>query len=218
MNRASILFLLLFLQFNIGFGQKIDVASERILTYKSISAKSDANGSPYINEKFEAVNINNKVYSARFNAFNREMEVKLMQDKIIALDNNGEFEVTFNRERKVYKTFDYTDDDDKEKREFLVVVKSKDDFSLLQEETIKYNPKVEARSSYQQAKPAFFKRDSDKYYILTKDKVAFLPQNKKELFKMFPEKSDDLKALIKKEKIRFKDQTDVIKIFDFLSS
>jgi len=83
------------------------------LNIKNRSKTFETEGSPYITEEFLALrleNFKNKIYSGRYNAYNGEMEIKLGEDKIIALDNNTDYTITFMQVLKKYKTYTYKDE------------------------------------------------------------------------------------------------------------
>jgi hypothetical protein len=52
---------------------------------------------------------------------------------------------------------------------------------------------VTATSTYQQDKPARFKRDDHLYYLKLNNKTNFVLQSKKDFLKAFPEQSKKLK-------------------------
>jgi uncharacterized protein with FMN-binding domain len=198
----------------------VDIATERNLMSKSTSAKVDADGSPYIEDVFLSLKIDtytDMIYTGRYNAYNDEMEVKIENGKIVALDNKNEYTVTFTNKNKIYKTYNYTTKKGVAKRGFLVVVKETEKYSLLKREHIKYQEGKQATSSYQKDKPASFKRESDTYFLKLGNKIMFLPQKKKSFLKAFPKKSSDLKSYIKKNKINLKKEEDLKKIVKYLS-
>ena len=138
------------------------------LNIKNRSKTFETEGSPYITEEFLALrleNFKNKIYSGRYNAYNGEMEIKLGEDKIIALDNNTDYTITFIASLKKYKTYTYKDENLDLQRGFLVVVKEDSSFTLLKKEQIKFQDKVKPRSSYEKEKAAKFIKESDTYYL-----------------------------------------------------
>ena len=199
----------------------LDMVTESNLMSKNISSKVIAEGSPYINEKFSQIRITQykaRVFNARYNAYNGEMEVMTNENKVIALDNNVDFEVTFTTPKKIYRSISYVTDKDMSKRGFLVVLSDNDNNSLFKEERIKYYEKVEASSSYQQDKPAKFDRIGDSYYIMMNDKVTFVPQKKKDFLKAFPNQANQLKSYMKANKLSPKDEDELINIINYLST
>jgi hypothetical protein len=214
-----------FVAFSISFAlnaQNVNVDNDgRIISIKSANGTSDIEGSEYLNENFTPITItkyDGKLYNGRFNAVNGEIEVKLEDNKIIALDTKADFEIKFNITNKTYRTEEFINNRGITKNAFLVVVNDKNDYVLLKEEIIKFHKKIEATSSYAKGRPARYIRENDNYYIKYNDTVAFISQKKKDLFKMFPEQSRKIKAYIKENKISLKDEDDLIKIVGYLST
>lgn len=200
--------------------QTVDIATERGLMSKNVSKKINADGSPYVDEEFTSIKIDqysDKIYTGRYNAYNDEMEVKVEGGKIVALDNKSELTVRFTSKNKVYKTYNYTTDNGVSKRGFLVVVEESDKYALLKREYIKYYQGEEATSSYQQDKPATFRREDDTYFLKMDDKMMYIPLKKKSFLKAFPEHSSELKSYIKENKIKLKDEEDLAKIIKYIS-
>jgi hypothetical protein len=199
----------------------VDIATERNLMSKNISSKLNAEGSPYINENFSRVLINqydDKIYVGRYNAFNGELEVKLAENNIIALDNNANYEVTFTSTNKIYKTENYITENGNSKRGFLIVFSEDENYTLYKEEHIKYYEKVEAASSYQQDKPAKFKKENDTYYIKLNNTVTFFPNKKRDLLKAFPKQAKTLKTYLKKNKLNPSNEDELVTIANYIST
>lgn len=193
-------------------------------TYLLISntEKIYVKGSPYISDDFLPIEIKgykNVVFSGRFNAYNGQMEVKT-DDKIIHLDNKEYHQVTFTTLNKIYRTCSYVTKEGKQKRGFLQVIDHKESFMLLKEETINFYKKIPNRSGYESEKPAEFKKENDKFYLYLKDDntVTFMPTKKKDLLKSFPKRSKRLKNYIKNNKLNTEEETDLIKIAEYISS
>ena len=195
------------------------------LDVAQFAIKSDSNnsfyavGSPFINEKFEIARFNNinKTYSARYNAHLGEMQIQRKNDTI-ALYNTENFEITFPSSSKTYKTYDYTNKENELKRGFLVVLKETDSLALLKEELVKFYPAKESTNGYDKAKPAEYRRTKDVYYYRQGEHVSVLPQKRKDFIKLFPEHSKDLEVFIKKNKINFKQEDDLITLFQYLET
>jgi hypothetical protein len=177
-------------------------------------------GSPFINETFELAKLDkfgDRLFSARYNASQGEMQIRRENDTI-ALANNVDLVVTFSTENKVYKTYNYINKEGLSKQGFLVVLKEIDSSALLKEEIIKFYEKKPAATGYAKDKPAEFKRINDIYYYKTGDKVLLLPSKRKDFLKLFPDNSDKIKAYIKENKINLKEEDDLIKIVGYLST
>ena len=208
--------------------QVLDFASEVGFSPKNVSrAMPNVMGSPYVNEDYKQVRINsaeNKIYSGRYNAYINEMEILVAAGRDpIALDiSNNDYEVLFLNENKLYKTFNFESNRGITKRGFLVVISEENeenDVMLLKEEIIKFYDKVAASSSYDQDKPAKFRREDDNYYIKLKSgRVVYLPSKDKDIAKAFPEHSKEIMAFVKKNKLKTKKEEDLIKVANYIGS
>lgn len=208
---------------NLVYSQSVyvDVATERGLMSKNISAKVDAVGSPYVDEAYKPIRLkgyDNQIYSGRYNGYNGEMEVDLGGNQLIALDTSADVEVIFTQTNKTYRTYSFVTDNGISKRGFLAVVEEGNNYALLKEEIIKYYEGEKATSSYERDKPAKFRREDDKFYILLNGEVKFLPQREKDLLKAFPKNSKAIKDYIKSNKLKTKREEDLISISAFLAT
>ena len=221
-------FLLLFLLTSTfaSFSQRvIDLGTEvqnRVFenTRKANKKPINAIGSPYIEEAFTPIRIkgDDKVYPARYNAYNSEMEINLGKDEIVVLNPKNDQEVIFINTNTVYKAYDFINEEGKSVNGFLVLVSQTPEYALLKQERVKFYQAEEAQSAYEQSKPARFKKLNDKFYLKKESSFSYLPSNKKRLFKTFPEHSKQIKEYLKKNKLSLKKETDMIKIASFIAS
>jgi hypothetical protein len=184
----------------------------------------DALGSAYIPEEFSAVKIqgfDNKIFSARFNALNDQMEIITGANQSpIALDiSTKEYEVHFLNLNKTYKVLNYINKNGAQNRGFLVEVLINEKIKLFKKEVITYVPMTPATSSYDKDKPAKFDRQDDEYYLcLNSKKCLYLPPKDKDIAKAFPEHSKEIMAFVKKNKLKTKKEEDLIKVANFIGS
>ena len=226
-KRTSLLIFLTFVcslsLFAQGVGQNDPNFLQNMRT-KDLNSSVDAQGSPYINETFSPIKIlnikGNLIYNGRFNAYNGEMEVKLSDNKIIALDINKsqDYHVVFVKDKKTYKTFAYKSKSGYDTRGFLVVLSENEGASLLKKEKIKFYERQKATTSYDKEKPAKFKKEKDTYYVKINNEVTYLPTKKKDLAKAFPSHSKDITSFIKKNKIKLSKEEDLVKVVDYLGT
>lgn len=203
-----------------------DITSRMNLASRNLSIPlENVLGSPYIKEQFQSVRVKNyesKIYSGRYNAYNNEMEIIVdSSNRPIALDiANNDYEVYFIVQNKTYRSFTYTTDRGVTKKGFLVVVSEKEaGVGLFKEEIVKFYDIVRASSSYDQDKPAKFKREDDNYYVKLKDgSITYLPTKSKDILKAFPQNEKEINDFIKKNKLKTKDEEDLIKVADFIGS
>jgi hypothetical protein len=210
------------LTINLSFSQSvnIDIAREQLLMSKDISIPIAAEGSPYIDKGFSPAKVSGYddiLYTGRFNAYNGEMEINL-GEKVIALAKDKPYEVTFTQNNKVYRTYRYNSESGVSKDAFLVVVKATEQFELLKKEVITYHDKVFATTSYQQDKPANFKREDDIYFLNRNKVITYLPSRSKDFIKAFPQNAKAIKTFIKKNKLSTKNEADLIEIVNHIVS
>lgn len=207
-----------------GAGQNlgaIDTATEVGFGSKIMVEKVRAIGSPYIHDDYQPVritNYENHIYYCRYNAHSGEMEVKLAQDNIIALNNNMLFEIEFTRTGKTYKTYSYTDENDLGQRGFLAVAHEDENFSLLKKEEIQYHNASESYSSYNSNKPAKYRRKADVYYLLIGEKITIIPNSERKILNTFESHKKKIKSFIKTNKLNPKKEPDLIKIAEYIAT
>ncbi len=194
---------------------------------RSIGNRGDNNGasvkavgSAYIDESFLPLKIkgyDGQTFTGRYNALNAKMEVTVT-DKVIALDNRRDFEVTFLRDNKTYRTFNFETPEGYNKAQFLVVVNEGENYALLKEERVRFQDMVPASTPYASDQPAKFVRQPDRYYAKIGENITFIPKGKKGIYKAFPEHAKALKSFAKKEKLSPKDENDLGKMIAYLTT
>ncbi|APY08744.1 hypothetical protein BWZ20_10700 [Winogradskyella sp. J14-2] len=183
----------------------------------------DANikGSPYINDEFSIVKISqvkDSTYYARYNAFTHEMQIQTDTAKTLALDASVTYEVKFLKSNKTYKSLSYVNRYNITVNRFLVVLLENDKCSLYKEEHIEYHEKEEATTNYGSEKPARYERADDVYFIKINNELKPIPTKKKQFLKFFPNKEKELKSYMKDQKLNPKNEVDLIKIIEYLTS
>lgn len=210
------------------FGQEVDfnqlyLDNVRILKEakgESNSIEEDIKGSKYINEEFSPGTFSEGaiVYSFRYNAFHDEMEVK-KDNEVSAIIKNFNFPITYLGTNKVYQVFEYYLEEEELTKGFFVVLNNSKNIKLLLKETIKFHPEEDAKSGYQPAKPAAFKRFVDTYYIGYKNNSAIeLPKKKDDFLDLFASSSELIEKYIKKNKLKHNKTEDLIQIFNYYNT
>ena len=179
-------------------------------------------GSAYINEIFVPAKMStakNKVFSVRYNAFNDEMEIKGENDIIYGIDKNRkDILIHFSNPKQTYQTFNYTIDN-QGLLGYFVKLNFDSELLLLKKESTIYVEEKISKTTYGASKPAHFKRAQDKYFIkIGKNNAIELPKNKKEIAKLFPEFEKETLSFIKKNKIKLKNETDLLELIEYLNS
>ncbi|WKD85664.1 hypothetical protein KCTC32516_01007 [Polaribacter huanghezhanensis] len=220
----SILITLLFIT-SIAFSQVNQINNLRdVYTLKNdIDAKYNnqndpsVKGSPFIHLTYQNIKIKGVKMKGKYNA----------NLDYIKVDNNGEiilfipsvehrYDVVFTDDNATYRAFEY----ENLKFGFFKILAKKEKTFLLGKQFIKFYPKVKPKNNFDLLKPARFQRKKDTYYIKlsNQDIIVELPTRKSKFLKVFASKSNVVKHFIKKEKLNFKKEKDLIKIFNFYTS
>ncbi len=181
-------------------------------------SKADVVGSPYYNEELTLARISdyeNENFALRYNAFQDEIEFKRNEELYYIPKTEG-LSIKFVSPVKEYQFHRYTDKGS-EVSGYLVLV-SDTKVGLYLKEQIKFVEAREAENSYARDKPATYTKVANTYYIKLGDDITTFPKNRKELIKMFPDKKAEITAFLKKTKISFSKETDLINLVNFLST
>ena len=171
-------------------------------------------GTPYANENFllSLISPINKKFAVRYNAVDDQMEVMKNDESIITLSKTKN-NYTINLDNKNYRLFKNGDD-----YNYFVVVFENTNLTLLKKESKQFTEEKEAASSYSQDQPAEFDKNiTNTFHVIYKDSIIKL-SNKKSFLDMFPDKTDVLKKYLKKNKINFKDQKDLVKLISYTNT
>ncbi|MFD2567210.1 hypothetical protein [Pseudotenacibaculum haliotis] len=189
--------------------------NNRISQYSIDFSKSDANnlgkvsGKQYINESFASAKISNYDSSTllRYNPYKDEMEF-MRGEEIFYLNKHEGIKIKFVNENKTYIIKSVGG-----KLMYFVEVFKGEKVSFLIKEKVKYTPETPAANSYSSAKPATFSRSPDVFYVAFGDgPLVEFPRKKKQVIKLFQSNSIELKGYLKKNKISFKKEKDVLKM------
>jgi hypothetical protein len=181
-------------------------------------------GTPYIIEEFQPLTISgqkDKTFQGRYNGYNGDMEVLDVKKGVVFVLNKymTNYDVNFMAQRKIYKSYKHKTEDGKVANGFFVRLSENNGVSLLKKENVKFFKEVKAVSTYDKARAAKYRRGNDQYFIKLNDADAFeLSTKKKDIAKLFPEKSKDILKHIKSNKLNTKDEADLIKLVNYIST
>lgn len=176
-------------------------------------------GSQYVNSEFSYAQFSDydKDFLMRYNAYKDIMEVKV-NDSVFALPKNLNYEISFRYPEKTYKLFQYNNSN-QVKTGLFVVVKAMPTNSLLRKEIVEIVPEHMPKNGFDPYKPASFKRVSDVFYVGYKNNTAEeLPSAKKDILLLFGEKASIVESQVKKMKWNFKNNDDLVEIFNYYYS
>ncbi len=85
--------------------------------------------------------------------------------------------------------------------------------SLLKMHVKKFNPEIQATTSLTRSVPATFKYRTEFYMLNEAGETIELPSSKKKMIKLFGERGDEIKALIKEKKLNLSKEKDLVQLF-----
>lgn len=103
--------------------------------------------------------------------------------------------------------------------QFFLVHTTEGKNMLLAKQIVKYVEAREPNSGYDRGKPADYNRRKDELYFAFGDQeIVKVPRKKKEFFKLFGDKSSEVKGYIKENKLSYKKVKDLKKIVEYLNT
>lgn len=174
-------------------------------------------GSEYVDETFSEATVNkgSQYFDLRYNNYSGYFEYKKSANEVINLSKEKNNEISF-KDGRTYLLKKYNLHKT-EKEEYLLVVGTKDAKTTIYKlERIEFIPYKEAYNSYQQEKLPEYKLKKPLYFIEFEDTITPIEKSK-DLEKVFPNHSKELKKFISQKNIDFKSD-EVILIQSFLNS
>jgi len=182
---------------------------------KAVLKYSDIKGSPFYKKGFENARIGetNTVLPVRYNMLKDQFEI-LNDNDIYAVPKDKSFaKFVF---VKTNEKFVLDKDKDSFAGYFLVLIDGPN--KLLKKSLSKFSPEVPAPNSMIAGMPAKFENLKPEYYIKTEDRMVKLSKKQEDLINALPEdKKDSVKDFIKSNKIKMTDESDLIKLVNFLN-
>lgn len=181
-------------------------------------------GSAYIYENFTPAKISaseNDIFYVRYNALRDEFEVKGDNNKAYALNRfRRDIIVELVAFKKSYQIHEYVERNGNDNFGYFdVLTPSNQNTVLLKKESIKFLKEKYATTTYGTARPARYERATDDFYLKFGEESAQLaPTNKKKFAMLFPGKEKQILDFIKSERIKLKDEKDLIKIINFTNT
>ena len=179
-------------------------------------------GSPYLTDEFTLIRLNKiegETFKARYNAHDDTMEVIGEDGKYYNLVRDLDLDVNFILTNQNYRVFNYEKNSDKNG---YFVVLNDSEIKLIKKEIIAFQDEVVAKTGYDKAQPAKFKREKDKFYFQMNDgNLIEIPKNKNNFISLLQfdsDKSDKVLSYIKKNRIKLNVEQDLRDLFVYLNS
>ncbi|WP_461639398.1 hypothetical protein [Labilibaculum euxinus] len=191
-----------------------------VITVKISEGTSSANfeGSPYWDETFYKGSIISKdslLYTGlhlRYNNYKDLMEFKKGENAYEISYQFPLLQIMF--DGKIYKSFEYKDGNQDRIGYFQELHNG--NYSLYCKNRI-YFLEAKPAKGYKAATLPKFKRSAPVYYIKANNELTLI-NNKKDLLKIFKNEKNKLNSFIKKNKIKLKDQSDMVSLIIFCNN
>jgi hypothetical protein len=176
-------------------------------------------GSPYVNEKFMPADIEGAevLVLVRYNPQSDEVEIAY-EDKILILPKRKEFSQVALKSGQNILLLNYVDVRESNIYGYLFELNPNSKTSLYLRQRAIIIPEREPQNSYENYSPARYSNQDNEYYFIYKNEIVSFPSKKKDLVNMFPDKKKEIENFLKINKLKFKDQEDLIKIATYLDS
>jgi hypothetical protein len=191
----------------------------QIITSKEKS--QTATGTMYTSENYMPARISNSTNTVllRYNAYQDYFEMSNPQEgKTVILPKDAGVTVKFVNSNQSYAVVDYKTEKGEAVNGYLTVISDSPNVKMYRRERVFLQPESFPGNSYQSYKPAAYKRGSDEFYIKVKDSEAVFISSKKDLAKLFPEKSKEILDFIKKNKIDLEQEESLAKLGSYLDT
>lgn len=148
----------------------------------------------------------------KYNIADDQMEF-LKNDQTLYLRKELGKKIRFTNLKSTYKVYEL----DGKLEYFLVQKEAKN--SLLVKQVVKFIKPKEKKTGYDGYKPANFLRVKDKYYLaLDNKKLVQIPRKKKKFHAIFGDKSSNVQAYMKENKLGYKSLSDLEKVIEYYNT
>lgn len=204
--------------------RRIDMEQKRASFGLSQEEFDNIQGSPYANESFIAGNIykdDKQVFEdvlLRYNIFSDEIEIKKdansAEEVYDALLKDPDTFVKIKDNIYVFVPFEGSI----EKGHYFRIVSEETNFDLYQKSEVSFKSPFYARTTYERDRPASFDQEHTYYIVDKAGKFYELPDSKSKIIKVMSKKEKEVKSFIKKNKLNFKEEKDLLKLVKYYNS
>lgn len=225
MKHKSVLILILVLLAGPVISQRLDEVGRELYygAYEPISRTlnyAEIQGSPYLDDDLvkgyvKFIYGDSTVQFLRYNIYTDEVEY-LADEKLLVIKNATQVHYVYvNGHWFYYKTYKFRN---AFKKGFLEKLVS-GHFELYVKYAVDYEKKKNPESSYEKATPDRFVRKLPTYYFaIDNGPIINFDNSKSGLEEIFREDYPEIKKLIKSEKLKLRQQEDLVKIFEYYNS
>lgn len=165
----------------------------------------------YLTEGFKPASIegNKSVFYLRYNLYEDQMEFT-KEDQIYFMRKNLGDKIKFRTLNRTYVCKEF-----KGKPMYFLLNFESDKIGLLTKESVTYVKAKKAQTNYDEDKPADYKRQKDKYYLVISGELSKVPKKKKDFIALFQSKKAQIKQYMKSQNLSHKKISDLEKILIF---
>lgn len=203
-----------------------DAYTDLINSVTRAIVKTDIKGTPYFNKKFTDSKIRyfdktlSEIFYLRYNAFSDEIEMgknKLQNKSVEIVQRNENIVCYIGDEIFLFKS--YKNEIGNLKKGYLTKIFEGKKSKIFRSNRKLFMEATQARTSLERAFPARY-IDEKSYYVSLNDfsEITYLKLSKKSISKLIDNKKKRIKKFISENKIKPKNEVDLIKIFKFYDS
>jgi len=183
----------------------------------------DIKGSPYLNKNFIDSEIKyfdktiKETFFLRYNAFSDEIEMgknKLQNSSVEIVQRNENIICYIGNETFLYRN--YKNEIENLKEGYLINIYDGEKSKIFISKRKIFMEATQARTSLERSFPARY-IDEKSYYISLSDfkEINYLKLSKKNISKLLDKKGNRIKKFISENKLKIKNESDLIKVFEF---
>lgn len=194
----------------------IPVPHLRLTTVDKAATKEaiDLDKKKYLSYNYDLASVDNydtKAY-VRYNIYDDQIEF-VKDESIYYLAKEAGRQVSFINTKDLYRVYDFNND----LEYFKVHLDGKN--ALVAKQRVRYVDAKVAVTGYDIAKPANYKRMKDELYLALENKTLVkLPKKKKDFFKSFGDKADQIKSYAKENRLGYKKVEDLKKLIAYFNT
>jgi len=198
----------------------IDRSGSIGLIYSKKAESEPATGTQYYIDNFVPgkVDNSNEINLIRYNAYTDELELKINNDVNVLQPKENQL-ITSVDGKVAYQYLRYSNKENVEKQNYLVVVSNNAKFKIFKKERIQFLAEQHPTGGYQKYKAPQYKKVDPEYYVqLGEGQIVYTDAGKKDFARIAPGKEKQIEKFIKENKIKVSDDSDLQKLGAYINS
>ncbi|MCC1484200.1 hypothetical protein [Winogradskyella immobilis] len=158
------------------------------------------------------------IMPTRINILSNNIEIKNPEGQIFELKKEEGISLSFIDSRDRYRTVAYVNKKGNKVVDYFLYEKDAVNQNLLKKADFKYIKAKLSSTSYEKDRPAYFEQSYSYFYKTKNNSLIDLAENKKSIAKQFGSNSKNVLAFIKENKIDNKNESDLLKLANYMST